>query len=69
MIALALRPKFVVFITDVAGIYDIPPHLPDAKLLRDVWVAKKGETSSEREGPVTSGGHQHDVTGGIWINI
>jgi isopentenyl phosphate kinase len=63
MISLVLRPKFVVFITDVAGIYNIPPHLPDAKLLNDVWV--KGETSNESDAPQTGSGHEHDVTGGM----
>lgn len=64
-ISAILRPKFVVFITDVAGVYDIPPHLADAKLLRNLSVPKKGKAENPGDAPVTSGGHEHDVTGGM----
>lgn len=72
MIALALKPRFVVFITDVAGIYNVPPSQAGAKLLREVFVdsaeRRNGEITnpSSQNGPLTSGGHEHDVTGGIY---
>lgn len=74
MIALALRPNFVVFVTDVAGVYNIPPTQPGATLLREIFVEsaeQEGSTTRKEtnSGPLTCVGHEHDVTGGILLSL
>ncbi|TQD89282.1 hypothetical protein C1H46_025131 [Malus baccata] len=44
-LAAHLKPDFVVFLTDVFGVYDRPPLEPNAVLLREIAVAKDGSWS------------------------
>ena len=53
-----------VFVTDVMGVYDMPPHLPNASLLREIIVQPTGDFVL----PQTDQ-HLHDVTGGILKKI
>ena len=53
-----------IFVTDVMGVYDMPPHLPNANLLREMMVQPNGELFL----PQTDQ-HLHDVTGGIMKKI
>ena len=75
-LCLSLRPTLVVFLTDVAGVYDRPPSEPGAKLLRDISVRRNGEIVLPVDGGAGDGGKDaalgissttaaHDVTGGI----
>ncbi|XP_011075551.1 uncharacterized protein LOC105160005 [Sesamum indicum] len=70
-----LRPKYVVFLTDVLGVYDRPPSEPDATLLREIAVHEDGswsvikpklqDTSKQVEITVAA----HDTTGGMITKI
>uniref|UniRef100_A0A2P2K327 Aspartate/glutamate/uridylate kinase domain-containing protein n=1 Tax=Rhizophora mucronata TaxID=61149 RepID=A0A2P2K327_RHIMU len=37
-LAAYLKPRYVVFLTDVFGVYDRPPSEPDAILLREIEI-------------------------------
>ena len=54
-----------IFVTDVMGVYDMPPHLPNASLLREIIVQP---ISGDFLLPQTDQ-HLHDVTGGIMKKI
>ncbi|KAK2189914.1 hypothetical protein NP493_94g04007 [Ridgeia piscesae] len=56
-----LKPRWVVYLTDVLGIYDKPPLAPDARLLPVIRVSPDGTTDVSVSTSVVS----HDVTGGI----
>ncbi|CAN1321420.1 Isopentenyl phosphate kinase [Linum perenne] len=40
-----LKPEYVVFLTDVLGVYDRPPSEPDAVLMREISVTDDGSWS------------------------
>ncbi|XP_038970349.1 isopentenyl phosphate kinase isoform X2 [Phoenix dactylifera] len=44
-LAQLLMPKYVVFLTDVLGVYDCPPTDPNAILLREIEVTEDGSWS------------------------
>ncbi|KAG8366405.1 hypothetical protein BUALT_Bualt17G0076200 [Buddleja alternifolia] len=70
-----LRPDYVVFLTDVFGVYDRPPTEPDAVLLREIAVREDGnwsvlkpilqDTTKQVEITVAA----HDTTGGMVTKI
>ena len=59
------RPKYAVFLTDVAGVYSKPPTEPDAQLIRSIQVNHLGERMNLETANVTTATRSHDVTGGI----
>ncbi|KAG9443235.1 hypothetical protein H6P81_014575 [Aristolochia fimbriata] len=69
------KPNFVVFLTDVLGVYDRPPSDPKAVLLREIAVDKDGKWSIEK--PVLNHSNNqveftvaaHDTTGGMVTKI
>ncbi|KZV36889.1 delta-1-pyrroline-5-carboxylate synthase [Dorcoceras hygrometricum] len=70
-----LQPDYVVFLTDVFGVYDRPPTDPEAVLLREIAVREDGswsvvkpkteDTSKQVEITVAA----HDTTGGMVTKI
>lgn len=70
-----LRPVYVVFLTDVFGVYDRPPTEPDAVLLREIAVHEDGSWSVlqpklqdvSRQVEITVAAH--DTTGGMVTKI
>ncbi|KAI3467289.1 hypothetical protein Pfo_023952 [Paulownia fortunei] len=70
-----LRPDYVVFLTDVFGVYDRPPTEPDAMLLREIAVHEDGGWSvlkpklqdMTRQVEITVAAH--DTTGGMVTKI
>ncbi|KAK4485654.1 hypothetical protein RD792_008297 [Penstemon davidsonii] len=70
-----LRPDYVVFLTDVFGVYDRPPTESNAVLLREIAVREDGswsvlkpelqDTSKQVEITVAA----HDTTGGMVTKI
>ena len=60
VLAAHLRPGLVVFLTDVAGVYDRPPCEPGATLIPRLEVGRDGSMRI----PETTAA-SHDVTGGI----
>nr|XP_043635700.1 isopentenyl phosphate kinase [Erigeron canadensis] len=73
-LAAHLRPQFVVFLTDVSGVYDRPPSEPNAILLREIAVREDGSWSVVK--PTFEGTKQveisvasHDTTGGMVTKI
>nr|QEV81829.1 Isopentenyl phosphate kinase [Prunella vulgaris] len=70
-----LRPVYVVFLTDVSGVYDRPPTEPDAVLLREIAVHEDGSWSvlqpklqdASRQVEITVAAH--DTTGGMVTKI
>ncbi|XP_047056844.1 isopentenyl phosphate kinase-like [Lolium rigidum] len=74
-LAQLLCPKYVVFLTDVQGVYDRPPTDPDAVLLREIEVDDNGGWSVVK--PVLQGNKRgvktsvaaHDTTGGMETKI
>nr|QEY10176.1 isopentenyl phosphate kinase [Scutellaria barbata] len=70
-----LRPDYVVFLTDVFGVYDRPPTEPDAVLLREIGVREDGSWSvlqpklqdTSRQVEITVAAH--DTTGGMVTKI
>lgn len=62
-LAEALRPRLVVFLTDVAGVYDRPPTEAGATLLRRLAVDRRGNLASASTVSTTTAAH--DVTGGL----
>ncbi|KXZ47256.1 hypothetical protein GPECTOR_36g11 [Gonium pectorale] len=82
-LAEALRPQFVVFLTNVPGVFDRPPEEPGARLLRRILVRRDGSWRVAQvegggdgvagDGPVEGGIRMtvdaHDVTGGIALKV
>ncbi|GAA0153536.1 amino acid kinase [Lithospermum erythrorhizon] len=73
-LAAKLRPDFVVFLTDVYGVYDRPPTEPNATLLREIAVHEDGSWSVIK--PILQGSNKvemtaaaHDTTGGMETKI
>ncbi|MQL87409.1 hypothetical protein Taro_019943 [Colocasia esculenta] len=74
-LAQQLRPEYVVFLTDVLGVYDRPPTDPDAVLLREIAVQEDGSWSvvkpviqqMKKEVEITVAAH--DTTGGMETKI
>ncbi|PKI75506.1 hypothetical protein CRG98_004176 [Punica granatum] len=70
-----LKPDYVVFLTDVLGVYDRPPTEPGAVLLREIAVNEDGSWSvlkprlkdSSRQVEITVAAH--DTTGGMMTKI
>lgn len=70
-----LKPNFVVFLTDVFGVYDRPPTEPGAVLLREIAVREDGSWSIVK--PVLEDTNKkveitvaaHDTTGGMVTKI
>ncbi|KAK6157870.1 hypothetical protein DH2020_012118 [Rehmannia glutinosa] len=70
-----LRPDYVVFLTDVFGVYDRPPTEPGATLLREIAVREDGSWSvlkpelEDMSRPVEITVAAHDTTGGMVTKI
>ncbi|KAF7124695.1 hypothetical protein RHSIM_Rhsim12G0133300 [Rhododendron simsii] len=70
-----LKPKFVVFLTDVLGVYDRPPTEPNAVLLREIEVHEDGKwsvvkpTFENLNKQVEFNVAAHDTTGGMVTKI
>ncbi|KAJ6324839.1 hypothetical protein OIU76_012019 [Salix suchowensis] len=74
-LAAYLKPEYVVFLTDVLGVYDRPPSEPNAVLLREIAVREDGswsvvkptlaDTNTQVEITVAA----HDTTGGMVTKI
>ncbi|KAL0903628.1 hypothetical protein M5K25_028020 [Dendrobium thyrsiflorum] len=74
-LAQLLLPEYVVFLTDVLGVYDRPPTNPNAKLLREITVDEEGNWSIIKPAPgdvekqVEITVASHDTTGGMETKI
>ncbi|XP_017617061.1 isopentenyl phosphate kinase [Gossypium arboreum] len=70
-----LRPEYVVFLTDVSGVYDRPPTDPNAVLLREIAVDEDGKWSVVKPTPQSLNKQveitvaAHDTTGGMVTKI
>ncbi|XP_047954997.1 isopentenyl phosphate kinase-like isoform X1 [Salvia hispanica] len=67
-----LRPDYVVFLTDVSGVYDRPPTEPGAVLLREIVVHEDGSWSvlqPKLQDEVEITVAAHDTTGGMVTKI
>ena len=67
-----LRPRVVVFLTDVAGVYDRPPSEAGAALLPELRVGRGGALRVAARGgagaaaaEIATSTAAHDVTGGL----
>jgi len=60
-----LSPQFVVFITDVPGVYDLPPSNQNAKLQSNIIVNEEEKGLHGQHFAETGVVHEHDVTGGM----
>ncbi|XP_051122096.1 isopentenyl phosphate kinase isoform X2 [Andrographis paniculata] len=75
LLAEQMCPDYVVFLTDVFGVYDRPPSDPDAILLREIAVHDDGSWSvlkpqlldATRQVEITVA--SHDTTGGMITKI
>ncbi|KAL5100157.1 hypothetical protein RYX36_004484 [Vicia faba] len=66
------KPKYVVFLTDVYGVYDRPPTEPDAILLKEIAVAEDGSWSvikPKLQNSIEITVAAHDTTGGMKTKI
>ncbi|KAH0462248.1 hypothetical protein IEQ34_009823 [Dendrobium chrysotoxum] len=76
-LAQLLLPEYVVFLTDVLGVYDRPPTNPNARLLREITVDEDGNWSIitptpgdvEKQAAVEITVASHDTTGGMETKI
>lgn len=59
------RPTHAVFLTDVPGVFDKNPQLPDAKLIKNLYVEHDGTITTILDTECAT----HDVTGGIKTKI
>ncbi|GAV90536.1 AA_kinase domain-containing protein [Cephalotus follicularis] len=74
-LAVLLKPEYVVFLTDVLGVYDCPPTVPDSVLLREIAVDEGGNWSvvkptlrnMNKQVEITVAAH--DTTGGMAAKI
>ncbi|XP_057542130.1 isopentenyl phosphate kinase isoform X2 [Amaranthus tricolor] len=70
-----LKPEYVVFLTDVFGVYDRPPSEPGATLLKEIAVNGDGSWHVVNPAPKTKNGQveitvaAHDTTGGMVTKI
>ena len=60
-IAKKFKCKRAVFLTDVFGVYTLPPNEKGSELIPEIKVKENGETDSL---PITKNTREHDVTGG-----
>ncbi|KAK7309826.1 hypothetical protein RJT34_06879 [Clitoria ternatea] len=66
------KPEYVVFLTDVCGVYDRPPMEPNAILLKEIAVAEDGSWSVVKpklQNSIELTVAAHDTTGGIKTKI
>ncbi|XP_068657440.1 isopentenyl phosphate kinase [Aristolochia californica] len=69
------KPDYVVFLTDVLGVYDRPPSDPNAVLLREIAVDEEGKWSIQKPALNHSNNQveftvaAHDTTGGMVTKI
>ncbi|MED6155042.1 hypothetical protein PIB30_001724 [Stylosanthes scabra] len=66
------KPKYVVFLTDVYGVYDRPPTEPDAILLKEIAVGEDGSWSvvnPKLQNSIELTVAAHDTTGGMETKI
>lgn len=74
-LAAYLKPEYVVFLTDVLGVYDRPPSEPNAVLLREIAVSEDGSwsvvkpTLEDMKKQVETTVAAHDTTGGMATKI
>lgn len=74
-LAAELKPDYVVFLTDVFGVYDRPPSEPGAVLLREIAVHEDGSWSvvnpilGDENKQVEITVAAHDTTGGMVTKI
>ncbi|XP_062206973.1 isopentenyl phosphate kinase-like [Phragmites australis] len=75
-LAQLLSPKYVVFLTDVHGVYDSPPTDPNAVLLREIEVDDDGNWSIVKPALLQANNKgveisvaAHDTTGGMETKI
>ncbi|CAK7326149.1 unnamed protein product [Dovyalis caffra] len=74
-LAAYLKPEYVVFLTDVLGVYDRPPSEPNAVLLREIAVSGDGSwsvvkpTLEDMNKQVEITVAAHDTTGGMLTKI
>ncbi|XP_019262320.1 PREDICTED: uncharacterized protein LOC109240151 isoform X2 [Nicotiana attenuata] len=74
-LAAELKPEFVVFLTDVLGVYDRPPVEPGAVLIQEIAVREDGSWSvvkprlEDTSKPVEFTVAAHDTTGGMVTKI
>ncbi|OAY59420.1 isopentenyl phosphate kinase isoform X1 [Manihot esculenta] len=74
-LAAYLKPEYVVFLTDVLGVYDRPPSEPNAVLLREIavnedgswYVVKPARQDMNKQVEITVAAH--DTTGGMETKI
>ncbi|XP_020587124.1 uncharacterized protein LOC110029254 isoform X3 [Phalaenopsis equestris] len=74
-LAQLLLPEYVVFLTDVFGVYDRPPTYSNARLLREIVVDEEGNWSivnptlqhEDKQVEITVA--SHDTTGGMETKI
>ncbi|KNA03825.1 hypothetical protein SOVF_205430 [Spinacia oleracea] len=70
-----LKPEYVVFLTDVFGVYDRPPSEPGATLLKEIAVDEEGSWHVVNPAPKTMNEKveitvaAHDTTGGMVTKI
>ncbi|XP_054823121.1 isopentenyl phosphate kinase [Prosopis cineraria] len=67
-LAAQAKPEFVVFLTDVYGVYDRPPTEPDAVLLKEIAVGEDGSWSvvnPKLQNSIELTVAAHDTTGGM----
>ncbi|XP_071831901.1 uncharacterized protein [Apostichopus japonicus] len=65
VLASHFKPKRVVFLTDVDGVYTLPPSHKDATLIPEIHFSEDGEIMTA----VTMDTKSHDVTGGLKIKL
>ncbi|KAE9605547.1 hypothetical protein Lal_00024559 [Lupinus albus] len=66
------KPEYVVFLTDVYGVYDRPPTEPDAILLKEIAVSEDGSWSVVKpklQNSIELTVAAHDTTGGMQTKI
>lgn len=74
-LAAKLKPEYVVFLTDVFGVYDRPPTEPGATFLREIAVKEDGSWSiakpalQDASKEVVMTVAAHDTTGGMVTKI
>ncbi|KAJ4711416.1 glutamate 5-kinase [Melia azedarach] len=74
-LAAHMKPEYVVFLTDVFGVYDCPPTEPNAILLREIAVGEDGSwsvtkpTLQDMNKKVEITVAAHDATGGMVTKI
>ncbi|KAJ4711417.1 glutamate 5-kinase [Melia azedarach] len=74
-LAAHMKPEYVVFLTDVFGVYDRPPTEPNAILLREIAVGEDGNwsvtkpTLEDMNKQVEITVAAHDTTGGMVTKI